>query len=603
MALLQFDQFGIPPGVPGVARNDGVAGGDGSLDVTLTDMTSGGVTLFELLWVDPADTTSLTSLHATGDPHVWKFSPTPGVTGPIRVRLTHTTSLGVVTTQTRIFGIPDENGIVKPAPGELSDPNASMASAGDSAVIDRCERNWPTSAFPGGNPFGWGADLLALIAAATIGGGDVSGPSSAADNAVARFDASGTSGKLLQTSLVTISDAGSISLPSLQTVDGRDLSVDGVLLDAYGILIPTTAQKAALAGTSGSPGSGNKFVTDADARNTNARTPSSHAASHQLSGSDVISVAGLSGRLAAAQLIAVKKSATLIGTRGSLNLNPGTNVTLTVADNAGTDSVDVTINASSGGSAVASVVLATPPAVANLLDDEFASATLDPNFQWWDVAGAAIRTPALNIDPFTVWSSPTSVPRYALHTAGNGARASWLKFQVPDSAGDYYITKPGTLPVGSWLYIRYMGPAFTPISNTTGGGKIGVVLCGTTGGHADPANSCVMSVRTDGVGAFGYQCVAKDTTGNNGANISTSTYGSVHPFLGIYRRTTTAFNFFAWGDDGTVVMMEINGQQMNCVGTLDRIGIVCNNIGQGAPTVPNGVLGLDCIRVSSVLPF
>ena len=38
---------------------------------------------------------------------------------------------------------------------------------------------------------------------------------------------------------------------------------------------PTTDQKAALAGTSGVPSGTNKYVTDADARNTNARTPSS----------------------------------------------------------------------------------------------------------------------------------------------------------------------------------------------------------------------------------------------------------------------------------------------------------------------------------------
>lgn len=59
--------------------------------------------------------------------------------------------------------------------------------------------------------------------------GDVNGPASATDNAVTRFD--GTTGKLLQNSLVTISDPGSIALPVLQTVDGRDVSVDGAYLD------------------------------------------------------------------------------------------------------------------------------------------------------------------------------------------------------------------------------------------------------------------------------------------------------------------------------------------------------------------------------------
>ena len=39
---------------------------------------------------------------------------------------------------------------------------------------------------------------------------------------------------------------------------------------------PAAGEKAALGGTSGTPGAANKFVTDADPRNTNARTPTSH---------------------------------------------------------------------------------------------------------------------------------------------------------------------------------------------------------------------------------------------------------------------------------------------------------------------------------------
>lgn len=60
--------------------------------------------------------------------------------------------------------------------------------------------------------------------------GDVIGPGSSTDNAIARFD--GTSGKVIQNSLVTISDTGSLSLPALETVDGRDVSADGLVLDA-----------------------------------------------------------------------------------------------------------------------------------------------------------------------------------------------------------------------------------------------------------------------------------------------------------------------------------------------------------------------------------
>jgi hypothetical protein len=47
--------------------------------------------------------------------------------------------------------------------------------------------------------------------------------------------------------------------------------------------LPTTAEKAALAGTSGAPGAGNRYVTDADARNSDARAPTG-AAGGDLSG-------------------------------------------------------------------------------------------------------------------------------------------------------------------------------------------------------------------------------------------------------------------------------------------------------------------------------
>jgi hypothetical protein len=40
---------------------------------------------------------------------------------------------------------------------------------------------------------------------------------------------------------------------------------------------PSVGEKSALAGTSGTPGSANKYVTDGDARNANARTPVTHS--------------------------------------------------------------------------------------------------------------------------------------------------------------------------------------------------------------------------------------------------------------------------------------------------------------------------------------
>lgn len=54
------------------------------------------------------------------------------------------------------------------------------------------------------------------------------------------------------------------------------------------------------------------------------------------------------------QKVQISKAGTLIGTRKNINLIEGTNVTMTVADNSGSDRVDVTINAS-GGSGLTSL--------------------------------------------------------------------------------------------------------------------------------------------------------------------------------------------------------------------------------------------------------
>jgi len=52
-------------------------------------------------------------------------------------------------------------------------------------------------------------------AIASAGGGDVAGPASSTDNAIARFDA--TTGKLLQNSSATVDDNGGINIPTGQT--------------------------------------------------------------------------------------------------------------------------------------------------------------------------------------------------------------------------------------------------------------------------------------------------------------------------------------------------------------------------------------------------
>lgn len=73
--------------------------------------------------------------------------------------------------------------------------------------------------------------LVEVAYASSVTFGDVSGPGVATDNAIARFD--GTTGKQIQNSNVLVDDIGNITLPTLATFDGRDVSIDGAALDSH----------------------------------------------------------------------------------------------------------------------------------------------------------------------------------------------------------------------------------------------------------------------------------------------------------------------------------------------------------------------------------
>lgn len=71
-------------------------------------------------------------------------------------------------------------------------------------------------------------EVVRLVDVGAISG-DVIGSGASTDKAIVRFD--GVTGKLLQDSLVTINDTGSISLPIGETVDGIDISSLTPLID------------------------------------------------------------------------------------------------------------------------------------------------------------------------------------------------------------------------------------------------------------------------------------------------------------------------------------------------------------------------------------
>jgi hypothetical protein len=83
-----------------------------------------------------------------------------------------------------------------------------------------------------------------------------------------------------------------------------------------------------------------------DPRLSDARTPTAHQTSHAAGGTDA-----LTGNLDATARLVVKNAGTTVGTRRSLNLIQGSNVTLTIVDDAAGEKVDVTVAAAAAGTA------------------------------------------------------------------------------------------------------------------------------------------------------------------------------------------------------------------------------------------------------------
>lgn len=150
-AIMQIDQVGLPAGVPGKARTDGLS--TGAL-VTLTSTGAAQTVLFELLWVPPDDTSALTTFTQIS-PTQWTFTPTAGVWGSYRIRLTVDKGLGSQRISKHIFGIraPISNLLV-PAANEGSNPLATVTTQ-TPENIELSENNEPTVNFPSGNAFGW----------------------------------------------------------------------------------------------------------------------------------------------------------------------------------------------------------------------------------------------------------------------------------------------------------------------------------------------------------------------------------------------------------------------------------------------------------------
>lgn len=169
-----------------------------------------------------------------------------------------------------------------------------------------------------------------------------------------------------------------------------------------------------------------------------------HSARHENGGADEISVAGLSGKLADAQPVTVRKNTGAnVGTRARLNFIEGTNVTVTVADDGVDDEIDVTIAASGGGGSGSAMSISVAQtghgfAVGDVVRlsgaDTYAKAQADTEAHA-EVAG--IVSAVADADHFTLTTGGDV-------TGLSGLSAGSVYYLSPSSAGALTATEPST---------------------------------------------------------------------------------------------------------------------------------------------------------------
>lgn len=160
-AVIRIDQVGLPAGVAGQSRSDGL---DTGALVTLTSTGGGATHTFTLLWVPDADTTAVSSLAPTGTPSIWTFTPDTSVYGTYRIELIVDEGLPTEDRSVRLFSIRTVAKSLRiPALNERADPRATLDLDGVDQ-IEASEDNEPEAGgpFAAGNYGGWYRSLREL---------------------------------------------------------------------------------------------------------------------------------------------------------------------------------------------------------------------------------------------------------------------------------------------------------------------------------------------------------------------------------------------------------------------------------------------------------
>jgi hypothetical protein len=167
---------------------------------------------------------------------------------------------------------------------------------------------------------------------------------------------------------------------SVGTGQTRVISMPNANVDLANV--PSSSEKAALAGTSGTPGGSNRFVTNGDSRLSDARDPNAHAVSHELGGSDALTLDA--SQVSGLASIATTGSASDLGsgTVGYARLPVGTTANTVAAGddsrmtNARTPTAHASSHLTGGGDAIQLATSSQP----GLMSTAFASILEDPPF-------------------------------------------------------------------------------------------------------------------------------------------------------------------------------------------------------------------------------
>jgi hypothetical protein len=390
-----------------------------------------------------------------------------------------------------------------------------------------------------------GADEIDLTGLISLDG-YVVGPASSTDTALVRYD--GTTGKLVQDSGITvdgsdnISNAGTYNGVTVETHASRhesggadEISLAGLInLDGY-VVGPASATDTAIVrfdGTTGKLVQNTGITIDGSDNISNAGTYNSvtvenHSARHENGGGDEISVASLSGELADAQKVAVSKnSGATVGTRSTLNFIEGSNITLTIADDAGGNEVDITID-SSGGAVDLDGYVVGP-----------ASATDEGIVRYDGTTGKLVQDSSITIDD-TGNLLIRSNNELRFYDNGN-----YVGFEAPALTGDQIWILPDADSTGT-QFLRSDGSGNLSWGTPAGGGDV-VWIGGASVDNTIPRFHLTTGQIIQGSG------VTIDDSNNLLLDADTSTQGAprTYGFVNLSSTEATRFDFDQGGGEG-----------------------------------------------------